>query len=173
MPDQEKITLEWGQTPWDNLSREDLLKEVWRMWLVIERLNGLALDHVFYEKYNRGISDDTPIEIVSPFYSKEGRGGAALEMARQVINPILEKYDQENVYRSFFRYSPDLLFKSEYRMIGAGWTICPVCGVMIGDREGEYVGKPCRETRFGKPVCDGVMRRLEWSDLKRPEMAAA
>lgn len=149
-----KKTLKWGETPFDKMSREELLLEVKRMYSAL-----LSVSSEF-----RSCS----YSIINPYYfGKTGSGGCALEKARQVLDPIHEKYKDGSgeLYGAFFRYAEDLLFDQStgYR-IGSGWAVCTVCGVMLSENgSGEsMIGLPCR---MGRKDCSGIFRALSWEDL--------
>lgn len=145
------MELKWGQTPWDDLSKEELLREVQRMYCALSGAYGIL----------QGDQQNSPNSL---FYGYDGRGGRALEMARQALSR-LENYDSEDVYRSFFRYAYDLLFvENPNAEIGFGWLVCPKCGVMIGNKTKDQLGVRCSTTGL-RQDCDGVLRLLEWSDL--------
>jgi hypothetical protein len=146
--------LKWGETPWDNLSREELLLEIKRMYSALVSVKS-ALSMLSFPE---GL----------PYFSIRGTGGRALEKARQVLQPIHEKFEGSAIYSSYFRYADDLLFeRGEYR-IGSGWAVCPECGVMLGETgDGKSsVGEKCRH---GKKDCDGVLRPIQWSDLEKAD----
>lgn len=145
--------LAWGQTPWDGLSKEELLKEVWRMYVALQGALGIVNQY-------RHLSSH------ALFWTKEGRGGATLEESRQAL-ARLNRYDSESVYRSFFRYASDLLFDANgYDMITWGWHICPKCRAMWGSKTRDMSGQQCTEMPGGARQCDGVLRPLQWSDLR-------
>lgn len=153
----EQKQLRWGETPWDNLSREELLREVQRAYDALIAVSSC----LNMAKARSGVSAE--------YWGYGGMGGRALEMARQVTEPIETTYGSENIYSSFFRYAVDLLFDQSTGFdIGFGWAVCPECGITVGtSRGGESpVGKPCSEYRVGKKGCQGIMRTLEWKDLE-------
>jgi hypothetical protein len=143
--------LQWGETHWDNMTGEELLREVQRMYVVIQSQSSI-------------INMIKMANPESPFWGKEGSGGIALEMARQVLQPIEELYgEREPMFSGFYRYARDLLFDiSEYE-IGYNWAVCDKCGVMLGNRRNDLIGTPCR---LGQNDCSGTFRKLEWDDLK-------
>jgi hypothetical protein len=164
MPEKKK--LEWGQTPWDDLSREELLKTIWRMYMVIVELNSVTQMELDWQRQKAGFPSNS-LEIPNVYWGKSGFGGKALEMARQVLEPLENEYEDETIYRAFFRYASDLLFeKNGYEMIGADWVTCPECGVMYATRMRSLVGEKCTEHPAGKPECPGALRKLIWDDLK-------
>ena len=154
--------LEWGQTPWDNKSREELLFNVKQMYGALTALNSVcALVKAGSES--------------SPFWNDngvnmKGSGYRALELARQVLVPIHKEWDSEDIYRCYYRYAYDLLFESE---MGFGWVVCPKCKTMYGRsyNEGSQVRKKCSDV-FPATSCDGILRLLSWEDLK-PNTARA
>ncbi len=154
-----KKSLKWGQTPWDKMSKEELLHEVWRMYSAMRALYSVV-------KMDRERSDAITI---THYFGRNGVGGNALEKGRQILEPLFGQYKdgEGDLYRSFFRYADDLLFDQStgYTMIGGLWHVCPECGTMIGDNpRGESSnGKPCH---MGKKDCKGIMRPLTWDDLK-------
>lgn len=142
--------LQWGETPWDGLSRDELLREVQRMYAAIVALETTAKLCSFQQEQ-------------SPFWrSTAGTGGRALEHARQVLQPLHTKYTSENIYRAFFRYATDLLFDG----VGSQWAVCDQCGEMLGTIEGQAskIGEPCAPP-FG--CGNGVMRKPQWKDLAK------
>lgn len=140
-----KKHLEWGQTPWDNLSREELLQHVQRLYAAVDAAKG-ALGLMA----NGGL-----------FWSAEGTGGRALAKVQQAEAQASDGYEAEEIYRCFFRYACDLLFEG----VGAGWDICPVCGQMLGaTTDGKRVtGERCGN--YLPKGCDGIFRPLAWEDL--------
>lgn len=164
-----KKKLKWGQTPWDDMSREELLKTIWRLWVALDRSNGILQSMLFTTCIQEGIDAKSPqaFEAISPYWGKEGMGGAALEMVRQAVDPIQNQVDGETMFRSFFRYADDLLFdQNGFCFIGSNWVVCPKCNCMYGSRRGDMVGKKCSDHPFGKEECGGVFRKLQWEDLR-------
>lgn len=138
-------TLNWGETPWDSLTREELLREVQRTYIALLHCRSVM-------KLSRGPNP----EPNSFWDSERGTGNRAMAMANQVLNPISAEFSDEEIYRSFFRYAVDLLFDG----LGEGWVVCPKCDIMLGAIE--KAGQPCSENG-----CDGVMRKLQWSVLAK------
>lgn len=148
--------LQWGMTPWDNLSRDELLREVQRMYAAVVALETTAKLCSIREEN-------------SPFWrSTAGTGGRALEHARQILEPLHTKHGAEHIYRAFFRYAVDLLFEG----LGSQWAVCDECGQMLGTSEGQesQIGKPCSGP-FG--CGKGVRRALEWRDLELQKQPTA
>lgn len=159
-------TLEWGQTPWDNMTQKELVRECQRMYAALVGLNSVVKMHRASDQMRAGMdpeSDDPP----NPYWGKTGVGGNELEKARQVLEPLHEKYGQTEIYRAFFRYANDLLFeKNGFQMIVDNWVICPECGAMYGSRTTPFDGKLCSSEPFGKKGCAGTLRRLTWEDIR-------
>lgn len=133
----------FGDSPWDSLSREELLREVWRMAsaLVTARsaLYRYADPHPQFELRDRVLSK---------------------------INTALDRYDQvsdEVCYHSFFRYANDLLFPPEPGPNGSrSWMVCEHCGRMFKEENLgiSLDGDPC-------PRCNHRLRVMDWDDLKK------
>jgi hypothetical protein len=147
--------LKWGQTPWDHLSQPELLREVQRMYAALEStrsvLNILSAQ----------------ARTADSFWSERGSGGKALSRANQVIEPVQQEYDPEDIYRAFFRYATSLLFEVDER---ERWYICPVCGIMLSGEN--QTGQACQIIDIPgrkESNCPGIMRPLEWQDLA-PQM---
>jgi hypothetical protein len=151
-------SLEWGQTPWDNLSREELLREVWRMYLALRATDTVMAQFQYGHE-------------ASPFWSPGGTGGKAAEMLRQILGPLHEQFSSGEMYDRFFRYAGDLLFDGStgYRT-GHGWAICSVCGAMYAGAGEPPIGQSCGSRPMGEPGCQGVFRLLQWEDFgRKPE----
>ena len=142
--------LEWGQTPWDEMTWPELRREVQRLYSALESARGIMGQHRFAREH-------------SPFWGPEGVGGRAWEKAQQAL---AVPFTSESLYRSFYRYADDLLFEDRNGVqIGFGWVICPKCGTMRGvdARRDKLIGTPCEH---GVPDCTGEVRALQWSDLQ-------
>ena len=145
-----KKQLAWGQTPWDDLDRDELLREVQRMASALQSANSV-------------LSMISAAEPAHPFWTR-GTGARAAAKVEQALARLTE-YDGENIYRSFYRYADDLLFDSTTMRIGWGWAVCPVCDQMIGEGidEQSAVGTTCASHLNTK--CPGVLRAITWDDL--------
>jgi hypothetical protein len=143
-----RTDLEWGQTPWDRLSREELLREVQRYYAALtETRSALAMQSNFAP--------------AASFWSVIGSGGFALAMANSVLSRV-DADDQacESAFRSFFRYAYELLFPDVPQR--THWAICDTCGRMVGHPESR-AGVLCASAT-GAP-CTGTMRAFTWEDL--------
>lgn len=139
-------SLNWGETPWDNLTREELLRHVQRLYCAADAA--------------RSILHSTAAMQWGAYWSQEGSGGRALQKTEQACDIAVNGFNKEDIYRCFFRYAADLLFEG----LGAGWAVCPLCGQMIGKAGDGWpaTGRKCSDFRNG---CDGVLRLLTWEDL--------
>jgi hypothetical protein len=144
--------LGWGQTPWDNLSREELLREVQRMWSCIVSVDTCLKLNKLNNAYENG-------GICSSYWTC-GTGYEALNKTSYIINKIKKDYDLEDVYRAFFRYADDLLFEK----VGVNWYCCPKCRMMIGNRN-MLENMICKEHTLSIN-CDGILRKFCWDDLR-------
>ena len=147
--------LNYGETPWDNLSKDELLLEVKRMYSALDS-SVMVLDQ--FKSSQKG----------HPYWKKDGTGGKAYEKCNQIMTKIHSEYDKENIFRSYFRYATDLLFDHREYKIGFNWVICPICGSMIGDDKNEYNGKLCDDVmpKLKTKNCNGIVRPIIWDDLK-------
>lgn len=142
--------LQWGETPWDALSRDELLREVQRMASALISASSVL----------RILRAPQPHSL---FWTDDGSGAEALVKATAALARI-QPYGNEAVYRAFFRYADDLLFSPP---IGRSWAVCPICGRMFGASiDGRSaVGRACGEI-LGLGTCAGVLRAITWDDLK-------
>lgn len=144
--------LEWGETPWDGMTREQLLREVQRMYSALTSARS-ALRLIRHN--DRG----------SPFWGSEGSGGLAIGKADQIVAAVETDHDAESVYRAFFRYADDLLFDG----LGSDWRIC---------EQGHMTAAPDRSPPTECALCryegrTATVRPLAWSDLARRPVVTA
>ncbi|EPQ6932457.1 hypothetical protein ACUVZD_000100 [Pseudomonas aeruginosa] len=141
--------LEWGQTPFDDCTREELIQHCARLYGATSALSSAA----------------QMVQDKSLFWT-QGSGAEALEKGRQALECARNGFDAENIYRAYFRYAGDLLFTETVGLqIRTGWVVCPVCEQMASTHGGDNnAGKTCSEVVPGD--CPGVLRALAWSDLK-------
>jgi hypothetical protein len=142
-----KKDLVWGQTPFDDMSRDELLFEVRRMFSALGSCKS-ALAVL--------ASNDS-----SPYWSPDGTGGRALKMAEIALEGLDDGGEfSEAIYRMYYRYAIDLLFGPKF---GFGWWVCDSCGDMWGDPDKAPFENCINQTcaAHGQPL-----RRLNWDDLK-------
>lgn len=136
-----KKTLIWGQTPFDSLTHEELLRLVQAMYSALVASRSAM-------KMAAGPEPDL-------FWGMSGSGGRASLKCKTVLDPIHAKFEEESIYRSFFRYADDLLFPS--RPSGdPKWLVCEQCNQMV---------KPLSGTVTECFNCKSPVRELNWSDL--------
>ncbi|PBV09242.1 hypothetical protein CJU35_05135 [Pseudomonas aeruginosa] len=140
--------LEWGQTPFDECTREELIQHCARLYSATSALSSAA----------QTIQDNS-------LFWTQGSGAVAVEKGRQALESARCGFDAENIYRAYLRYAGDLLFVDapglEFRN---GWVVCPVCEQMASTLgRGCNAGKTCSEILAGD--CSGVLRELSWDDL--------
>jgi hypothetical protein len=138
--------LRWGETPWDGLPREALLREVQRMYAALVAARSAL----------KCLSDPS-----SSFWSPlVGTGGLALVKIQKAVGPVEGEWNDGNevAYDTFFRYANDLLFGPE---VGHGWAACDGCPHLLGG--GDAAGKPC--VFCAKDGRRAIRRPLEWKDL--------
>jgi hypothetical protein len=146
MGDEKNKSLQFGKTPWDGLSHEDLLRETQRMASALIRARSVL------QQVCQGREE-------SPYWRPDGLGGDAL--AR--IDQALVRYDEAGdwgCYRAFFRYADSLLFAAG--PMNDPWWICDRCKGMQS---------PCGPDQAGASTCyragcEGqVLRPITWQDL--------
>lgn len=147
-----KRKLKWGETPWDTMSKEELLREVQRMFSALQSAESVLS---LLKIQNEG----------SLFWAKQGSGGSALDHTLQVIVPVYKTYDEESMYRSFFRYATSLLFDVSNEQ---KWLICSACGGMWSGRDiANYIDTACSSYPIVvDKECRGVLRWLTWKDMQ-------
>jgi len=145
-----KTDLEWGETVWDDLSREELLREVQRMFSALKSAYGVL------RQSRRG-------EESSPFWTK-GVGYWAMTKVEYVLKPFLEDEALDDLlYHCFFRPAETLLF-GNHPELGFGWVLCTAgCKNMAGRR---VVGEGEGSAPENCPKCGAKMRPFRWSDLE-------
>ncbi len=145
--------MKWGETPWDDMSREQLVREVQRMYSALVEARGVInLAKLTDEREY----PNTP----SPYWNaKDGVGRHAMEKVRQALAIYDSRLD--DIYRAFFRYADDLLFDGK---LGFNWMIGR-CGDIVGDFEsnGHQICPLCKANGKGEIP----MRPITWDDLKR------
>lgn len=150
--------LEWGQTPFDDLSREELLRQCQRLYSATLSLTSTLLQARHGNER-------------SPYWGPGGSGALALEKGEQALPAARGDFGGETIYRAFFRYADDLLFESKGAMrLGFDWHVCTVCKTMRGSSRPEdanRVGQPCPSPSY--QPCSGTLRLLTWDDLKPAE----
>lgn len=142
----EPIRLNFGQTPWDNLSREELLREV--------------------QRYHSALTSAASVLRLCNFASDnhgfwtEGSGGIAIEKAER-IKARLDGFNSESVFRSFFRYADDLLFEG----LGDGWVACGQCEVLWSQMGPVDPGpRYCNDCK--RKGIESLLRPITWDDLR-------
>lgn len=150
--------LKFGETPWDDMPREELLREVQRMYSALVSARGVL------REAQRG-------EEHSPYWKKNvpdhrgvgggwGSGGEALLKVEQALAPYLDaRGDDGNTYDAFFRYANAILFDGLLV-----WKVCDACEQFVGNYDGLAIDK-CH-------LCGGDVRPLAWDDL-RPQTGDA
>lgn len=150
--DKQLKVFEYGQSQFDEMSREELITHCQRFYAATKALVGVA------EACRHGQED-------SPYWTI-GTGARGLAKGEQALAKSREGCDRESLYIYFYRYAVDLLFDPvpEFQ-IGFNWYICESCQSIIG-RDDLKDGVLCRDVRFNSD-CDGIVRKLQWSDLNR------
>jgi hypothetical protein len=152
--DKPQKKLEFGQSPFDHMSREELLVQCQRMYSATVSLVSITEMHRHLDK--------------GSIYWTIGSGAKALEKGLQALTAAQQGWDDEQIHRAFFQYANNILFEDKPNLqVGNGMVICASCGfsVGLGSDEPLPVGRQCQEFR-PSGECDGTLRKIEWSDLK-------
>lgn len=154
MTDQQTPELVFGETPFDRMDHQELLLTTKRFYdALLSAKSALSL-----------VSHDN----ASLFWGVNGTGGRALEKAKQSIEGIHQQYDEEDIYRAYYRYAPDLLYADSEYDIKNHWCVCDQCGKMlsVGLPSRSIAGESCQDhPPILEENCPGVFRNLQWSDL--------
>lgn len=138
----------WGQTPWDDMPREELLRETQRLYYATEHLLG-ALEQVKLGNESHWLFGPKSIPT------------RAMALGTHALAPYRRGNAQaSDIYRAFFRTAAELLFPG---IVRDGWHVCE-CGEMTSTPlEGEH-DLICTACAFQgrKPA---PMRPIQWSDM--------
>jgi hypothetical protein len=143
--------LKYGQTPWDLLTKEELLLMVCRYH------QALSSTASCLRQFRIGAENPA-------FFSLEGSGGIALALV-EFLEKLCgdDKYvGSERIYRSFFRSTYALLFPGVEVGNWKKWWICETCGNMSASKTPPAL-KTCR--------CAGAWRPFRMADI-RPDLEA-
>lgn len=149
-------SLPFGTTPFDSMSAEELRMQCARLYAATVSLTSLVQ---VLKLGNEG----------SPYWTS-GSAGCALEEGLQALEAARCGHDAGEMYDAYFRYATSLLFKNKPGLeLVSEWVICPKCEQMQSKRltkgEAPLVGQVHKE-ETGWGDCDGVLRPLQWDDLK-------
>jgi len=134
--------MNWAETPWDAMSREELIREL------IKFQSAIRHAHFPLFQYQLHCRND-------PFWREGGGGWIGYEAVRNCDTDDFPA----------LRYVDSVALPS----LGRLWTICTDCNAMFGTNgRGETMeGKTCSEAGFGKAGCAGVHRLITWNDLRK------
>lgn len=143
-----KTKLGWGETPWDDMTKEELLREVQRMFSALQAAQSIVLQARLGNEH-------------VPFWGPSGQGGRALMKVKAVLTPYEEDDSfREKIYKMFFRAADDLLFPG-LDAIRSGWVICDKCQSMVAGMRSESPPETCMRCREEGPK----LRPITWADL--------
>lgn len=144
------LGLLWGETPWDRMTRDEVIREAQRLFAACGAMKGaLAMNRFGNE--------------ASPFWSLQGTAGRALAMGEHALAEYGDSDQRsENIYRSFFRAAEDLLFHG----IGCfSWYVCE-CGTMTGSQPDGTHDRCCSDCAHKAGWSVASMRPITWDDVK-------
>ena len=155
-----KTELKWGETPFHRMTHDELLVHAMRMYSAL-----LTADSVM-KLLSHG-------KTAADLFWFGGTGGVGLERAKQALAAVNDGFDEENIYRSFFRAGNDLLFEDGgQEAVKSKWAVCPKCNSSFASPGGP--GEPYKDIAGEKchlPKCDGILRPLTWEDFKPEDTA--
>ena len=151
---REKIKMKWGQTPFDLMSESEVRETAKVMFAALESTYGVLNIQSYRSK--------------DPYWQR-GYGGKAFRRVRSIIEGIRGKYDEESIYRMYYRYACSLMFGDSD---AEPWLICPVCKKMVQKlySQQDYVGKICHDIMHsGNGACKGILREFTFEDFDSEE----
>lgn len=153
--------LQWGETPFDHMSHEELLVQSKRMYMA------LVSAHEELHKFRHVQLQHNPADR---YWTGAGAGNKAWNRSEQAITRARDGYSDENIHRSYFRYASMMLFSpypgSEFN--SSYWGICDTCKEMIGtsmDGLSRLIYTKHEDNHPGCG-CPGKYRALTPDDLK-------
>lgn len=160
--------LQWGQTPFDHLTKDELLRSAQMMYsALLAAKSVLKMCRIEFQPLDYLWRENLTGEDFTGFWGCEGLGGSALEKVEQAIQKYSADYTIENIYQSFYRYAEDLLFDCSKYKIGCRWIVCDKCGQMVGQSKDEFlVGRTCSDFLVCRQQECGKFRELNWQDLQ-------
>lgn len=138
--------MEYGQTPWDNMTKEELKLEVFKLYKAAEEARSCL-------RILRCQDED------SPFWTK-GMGFEAIDCTEQAMKTglSLSEEDRETLWKGFFRNALPLLFN----IPNWQWMVCEKCKQWSCNLDSK-VDKCVR--------CDNEdLRPIRWSDFYAGEI---
>ena len=137
-----KRFLKFGQTPFDTLTKKDLLFLCKKYYDTINTLHSIVLMH-------RGRNKD------DPYWNEGGSGRQALLQADECLVEVGTSDERRDaIYRSFYRYASGLLY--QHPELDRHWMVCDKCSSMMAK-----LGTPMQVC-----ICGGPLRPITWDDLK-------
>lgn len=139
----------FGQTPWDSMSRDELLRAIQRLYFAANEMHGALLQlRLGNERHWLWGPASIPTKGLAI-------GGAALD-------PYHRGNDQRSdIYHAFFQTAGELLFPG---IICRGWHICDGCKAMT-EQFGAPHDRVCFYCAYRKRTV-APMRPVEWRDME-------
>jgi hypothetical protein len=147
-----KVALLSGQTPWQDMSREELEREIEKAYYAVTQAVS-ALKQIS----NFGATI-LPSEAGNPYWGPQGIPARAQDACEEVMAPYRAKYEDPEFYFGYFRYAAPLLFETERDM---SWAYCSACKTPWKrtnfDDTARMVGSECPTQG-----CSGIVEWLGW-----------
>ena len=138
--------MKYGKTPWDNMTKDELLFEVWRLYQAAESARTCIKLHKIQT-------------LTSSFWSNRGTGGNALNRLDEAMETVSKLSDKkkERLWHDFFRNALPLLFKSAKKGYW-NWLVCEKCNCWTSGIE------PVEKCI----LCGNKdLRPIRWSDFRK------
>lgn len=153
--------LKWGETPFDQMTHEELLTHSKRMFSALQSA---------HNELNSMQQIDLQRHPFNPYWMGNGSGNRAFQKTDQAIKKVMAGYSEEEVYRNYFRYVSGLLFDAWPGSELDNWMICTGCGRLDGVTAMTAIAmsgtKHSELEHYPDPNCNGVLRRMNLNDLK-------
>jgi hypothetical protein len=145
------MPLEFGETPWDNLSKDELLLEVKRLYAATVSLHG-------------SLSMCADMSRGDPYFAERtARGYKALRKGEQALAAARRTYSDEDISRAYFRYAGDALFSG----VGDGWMIDDNGRMWAAGLERATMFDGAQAEQAGAYGMTGTLRKLTLADLTK------
>jgi uncharacterized protein YukE len=147
--------LEWGETPFDKMSHDELLVHAKRMYSAIQ-----SAHNELGNMREMGLRVDKH----SLYWTGQGSGNIAFQKVDQALKKASNGYSRENIHHSYFRYAKSFLFDPWSKSDMPVWMICSKCGSLHeldSDKINRIIEVEMSHNEMYKDSnCDGLFQKL-------------
>lgn len=144
------VELAPGHSPFDHLSREELIRQCCMLYEAASGLSSVA---------NMVASDWDPYWTKGVGFSAQSRANEALEVARNGFGM--------GELTGFYRNANGVLFTPNPKdPLCSVWSVCKTCHTMLGAPSG--VDMQVEHDKLLGDRCKGIMERYTWEHLRNP-----